>query len=241
MTSVHSPLHFLAQVACDTVHPPTSPPCSPSPPPAPSSPADSWQSSASSMDLHIPCTAPDHILQPPQMQPLRHSTSSNSSHTSSDVSSPSPTRRKTAKRHSPDHLSQIKFKQQMRARRQMLMERAMRIKSLDNSPVNDHQLLVLRMVYDQITMYPPESWMVLLAIVIRRAFKQVKNWFSNERQKNKEGRSIRTQTKEGDKVRLRPMALQQWCPEWSDAFFEEVIMIYDYKVLMDLRLVSNDS
>lgn len=127
----------------------------------------------------------------------------------------------------------------MRAKRQTLLEKATKIRSLDNSPVNDHQLLVLRMVYNEITMYPPESWMVLLAIVIRRAFKQVKNWFSNERQKNKEGRSIRSQTKEGDKVRLRPMALQQWCPEWSDAFFEEVIMIYDYKVLMDLR-VSND-
>ncbi|KAJ2932756.1 hypothetical protein H1R20_g4359, partial [Candolleomyces eurysporus] len=125
----------------------------------------------------------------------------------------------------------------MQARRRLFMERAMRIKSLDNSPVNDHQLHVLRMVYDQITMYPPESWMVLIAIVIRRAFKQVKNWFSNERQKNKEGKNVRTETKEGDKVRLRPLALQ--CPQWSDDFFEEVVMIYDYKVLMDLR--ANDS
>jgi hypothetical protein len=148
---------------------------------------------------------------------------------------------------------QAKYKQQMQAKRRLFMERAMRIKSLDNSPVNDHQLHVLRMVYDQITMYPPESWMVLIAIVIRRfvlslsppprrlplprAFKQVKNWFSNERQKNKEGKCVRTETQEGDKVRLRPLALQ--CPQWSDAFFEEVVMIYDYKVLMDLR--ANDS
>ncbi|TFK30811.1 hypothetical protein FA15DRAFT_662866 [Coprinopsis marcescibilis] len=242
MTSAqHTPLHFLAQVACDAVEsdPPSSPEHSPRIPQQ-RSPSFSWQSSDASLDLHIPCSAvsPSPILRDSLLQPLRHSSSSNSSDTSS--SSSSPTRRKTAKKSSPDHLFQIKFKQQMRVRRQNLMEKAMRIKSLDNSPVNDHQLLVLRMVYDQITMYPPESWMVLLAIVIRRAFKQVKNWFSNERQKNKEGRSIRTQTKEGDKVRLRPMALQTWCPEWSDAFFEEVIMIYDYKVLMDLR-VSNDS
>jgi hypothetical protein len=136
-------------------------------------------------------------------------------------------------------MRQIKLKQQMRARRQRYMDHALRIKSLDNSPVNDHQLYVLRMVYDEITMYPPESWMVLIAIVIRRAFKQVKNWFSNERQKNKEGKSMRSETVEGDKVRLRPLALQQCCPQWSDAFFEEVIMIYDYKVLTHLR--ANES
>lgn len=48
------------------------------------------------------------------------------------------------------------------------MERALRIKSLENSPVNDRQLHVLRMVYDEITMYPSEAWMVLIAIVINR-------------------------------------------------------------------------
>lgn len=226
MTSAHSPLHFLAQVACDVVSPFNDDDDGSSA----GSPSES--SGLSSIDIHISSPRNSSI------GPLRHA---NVCHFPSDISSssPSPPRRKTAKRPNPDHLLQIKYKQQMRAKRQSLLDKATKIRSLDNSPVNDHQLLVLRMVYNEITMYPPESWMVLLAIVIRRAFKQVKNWFSNERQKNKEGRSIRSQTKEGDKVRLRPMALQHWCPEWSDAFFEEVIMIYDYKVLMDLR-VSND-
>ncbi|RXW14475.1 hypothetical protein EST38_g11379, partial [Candolleomyces aberdarensis] len=184
------------------------------------------------VNLVLDCTAssPDPDSPP---QPLRHSTPSY--HLSPAAVSPS--RRRASKKHSPVAALQAKYKQQMQARRRLFMERAMRIKSLDNSPVNDHQLHVLRMVYDQITMYPPESWMVLIAIVIRRAFKQVKNWFSNERQKNKEGKNVRTETKEGDKVRLRPLALQS--PQWSDDFFEEVVMIYDYKVLMDLR--ANDS
>ncbi|KAF8973563.1 hypothetical protein BDZ97DRAFT_1751594 [Flammula alnicola] len=90
---------------------------------------------------------------------------------------------------------------QMKTRRKELLEKAIKIKSLDNSPVNERQLLVLRMVYDEITMYPCESWMVLIAIVINRAYKQVKNWFSNERQKNRVGESIPVETEDGDKVR----------------------------------------
>jgi len=85
------------------------------------------------------------------------------------------------------------------------------------------------MIYDEITMYPCESWVVLVAIVIHRAYKQVKNWFSNERQKNRYGDSIPTETEEGDKVRLRPSALAMHA-EWSDAFFEEVVMIHNYRV-----------
>jgi hypothetical protein len=57
---------------------------------------------------------------------------------------------------------------QMKMKRNELLEKATKIKSLDNSPVNERQLLVLRMVYDEITMYPCESWMVILAIVIQR-------------------------------------------------------------------------
>jgi hypothetical protein len=57
---------------------------------------------------------------------------------------------------------------QMKMQRKELLEKATKIKSLDNSPVNERQLLVLRMVYDEITMYPCESWMVIIAIVIQR-------------------------------------------------------------------------
>jgi len=114
------------------------------------------------------------------------------------------------------------------------MERALRIKSLENSPVNDRQLHVLRMVYDEITMYPSEAWMVLIAIVINRAFKQVKNWFSNERQKQKVGEVVSVRTDTGEKLRLRAQALQL-CQDWSDSFFEEVIMVHHFKVLRRLR------
>jgi len=122
----------------------------------------------------------------------------------------------------------------MKTRRKELLEKAIKIKSLDNSPVNERQLLVLRMVYDEITMYPCESWMVLIAIIINRAYKQVKNWFSNERQKNRAGDSIPVETEDGDKVRLRTSALST-CQDWSDSFFEEVVMIYNYRVQRNSR------
>jgi hypothetical protein len=62
----------------------------------------------------------------------------------------------------------IKTRVQMRARRKELLDKAKKIKSLENSPVNERQLSVLRMIYDEITMYPCESWMVLVAIIIHR-------------------------------------------------------------------------
>ena len=61
------------------------------------------------------------------------------------------------------------------------------------------------------------------------AYKQVKNWFSNERQKNRSGESVPLETEDGDKVRLRASALET-CQEWSDSFFEEVVMIYNYRI-----------
>lgn len=60
------------------------------------------------------------------------------------------------------------IKGELRARQKENLARAMRIKSLENSPVNDRQLRVLRMVYDEITMYPSEPWMALLAIALHR-------------------------------------------------------------------------
>jgi len=94
--------------------------------------------------------------------------------------------------------------------------------------VNEQQLIVLRMVYDEITMYPSEHWMAVIAVAIRRSFKQVKNWFSNERQKNKYGEVVTTRTDIGDRIRLRPIALEL-CEEWSDELFEETVLIYNFK------------
>jgi hypothetical protein len=128
----------------------------------------------------------------------------------------------------------IKAKEETLARRRERLERATKIRSLDNSPVNDEQLTVLRMVYDEITMYPSESWMVLIAIIIRRSFKQVKNWFSNERQKNRSGEMISAYTEEGDKMRLRASAYK-FSQHWSDSLLEEVAMVYHFLVTQTLR------
>lgn len=165
-----SPLHVLARVACDNVvhHSPIS---SPSPGPddcSVGSSSRSWRCSSVSIsdvpNFHHLCFRDDDSPSPDSPpQPLRHSKAANHA----GPSTPSP-RRKTSKKHSPHAMAQITYKQKARVRRDECMGRAMRIKSLDNSPVNDHQLHVLRMVYDQITMYPPESWMVIIAIVIRR-------------------------------------------------------------------------
>ncbi|KAF8898914.1 hypothetical protein BD779DRAFT_47089 [Infundibulicybe gibba] len=131
-----------------------------------------------------------------------------------------------------NHLSS---KLAMQAKRKQLMDKAVRIQTVDNSPANEQQLLVLRMVYDEITMYPSEAWMVLIAIVIRRAFKQVKNWFSNERQKHPGGLSISARTELGEKIRLRPIAYQTTPDQWSDNFFENVIMVYNYRTICMMR------
>jgi len=125
----------------------------------------------------------------------------------------------------------------MKRKRQELYDRAIKIKSLDNSPVNERQLLVLRMIYDEITMYPSESWMVLIAIVINRSFKQVKNWFSNERQKNRNGESTQFETEDGDKIRLRVPILET-CQEWSDAFLMEVLMIHNFRIVCQSRTME---
>lgn len=97
---------------------------------------------------------------------LRHSTSSN--RPPADPNFVQFIRHKSGKKAQRTTDSQLKNRMQMKKRRKELLEKAMGIKSLDNSPVNERQLLVLRMVYDEITMYPCESWMVLIAIIIHR-------------------------------------------------------------------------
>jgi len=176
-----SPLHVLASVACDTVAPSQHTSSSPGPYDSDAyPPPNSWRSSCPPQDAlslqlgySSPVSDPDS---PPQ--PLRQSNAPNQL-PGAKRRATSPARRKTNKKHSSDAMIQLKHKHAIRARRQLLMERAMRIKSLDNSPVNDHQLRVLRMVYDQITMYPPESWMVLIAIVIRRCVSFTYHFFQS--------------------------------------------------------------
>jgi hypothetical protein len=178
-TKKPGPLHFLAYVALDTERHPYDSNVSPEPPgqgmqnaagPSYETPPYTISSSPtqSVSSLHISCgRSPSDAGSEPR--PLLRSTSSNSSQRaeSTPVQSKHPmrTRRKCHARESPLH---IKAKEETLARRRERLERATKIRSLDNSPVNDEQLTVLRMVYDEITMYPSESWMVLIAIIIRR-------------------------------------------------------------------------
>ena len=245
-TSQQGPLHFLAHVICalDTS-------CAPSPsssPDPPSCPAPSFQGVAS---LHIPCkNAEAESDTDSDKRPLKRSNSSNRT-SLVDAHFVPFIRHKLGGRTRKSAEINLKSRMQMKVKRQELLQKATKIKSLDNSPANEHQLLVLRMVFDEITMYPCESWMVLIAIIIRRsvpflfsafkinsscansnfsAYKQVKNWFSNERQKNRSGESATFETADGDRVRLRTSALST-CQEWSDSFIEEVLMIYNFRLL----------
>lgn len=230
--TIQTPLHLLAHVALDlpekyngagTPLQDFSQQTGPATYPIPPSPTQS---------LHIPCGYPAFTYDDPR--PLRRSSTSNSLHADSSSSSSSHVVRISKKRTRKTTRPLQTAKADLKARRRECMERALRIKSLENSPVNDRQLHVLRMVYDEITMYPSEAWMVLIAIVINRAFKQVKNWFSNERQKQKVGEVVSIRTDTGEKLRLRAQALQL-CQDWSDSFFEEVIMVHHFKVLRCIR------
>jgi len=217
------------------------------------SPEASYREISSDGHLHIPCSSPESKVPPPtRIIPLKQSSSSNTGSPLIANQIPTFIRHKPGRRSRKTTDSSMKMRLEMKKKRRELLERANKIKSLDNSPVNERQLNVLRMVYDEITMYPPESWMVLIAIVINRcalsqlkpspsadtvsrSFKQVKNWFSNERQKNRSGDSIPFETDDGDKVRLRA-DLVPVCQEWSDAFFHEILMIHNFRLLCESRL-----
>jgi hypothetical protein len=91
------------------------------------------------------------------------------------------------------------------------------------------------MVYDEITKYPKDSWVAIIAVIIHRSFAQVKHWFSNERQKNKSGDTVDCFNDLGEKIRVRPMVLHE---QWTDEFFESVVMIYNFKSHRSLHWVE---
>jgi hypothetical protein len=49
-----------------------------------------------------------------------------------------------------------------------VIDEAMRIKSVNNSPVNPTQLRLLQAVFYKITKFPSEYWIAVIAILIRR-------------------------------------------------------------------------
>ncbi|KAF4605053.1 hypothetical protein EYR40_003836 [Pleurotus pulmonarius] len=179
--------------------------------------------------LHISCDP--YATSPSPPKPFKRSVASNSL---------ASTRSKTRTRGHAKAKDLAALSLEKKIKQQEVKERASKIRTVENSPVNQQQLLVLRMVYDQITMYPSETWMAIIAVTIRRALKQVKNWFSNERQKHngkKDEDIVRMVSGEGERLRLRSVAVD-YCKaeEWTDAFFEEVVMIHHLKVSTLLRL-----
>lgn len=120
----------------------------------------------------------------------------------------------------------------------------------------------MQMVYDEITPYPDEAWVSQLGIIINREYHQVKNWFSNQRQKD--ARDSRQQSPslaatnaleaslckincDGREMRIRVSALD-YCSAgaWSDGFFDEVVMIHNFRLLAkhsqdEARAALNDS
>jgi hypothetical protein len=167
-----SPLHFLANVVSSIESATFSPSSVRS-----SSPSSSTRSLSSAptstflhdvASLHIPCITPETPRDSRHTRALTHSNYSN------DMPQPDPSfvpfiRHKSGRRTRKTTELHLKGRMQMKTRRKELLDKAIKIKSLDNSPVNERQLLVLRMVYEEITMYPCESWMVLIAIIINRS------------------------------------------------------------------------
>ena len=168
------PLHFLAHVICAMDSTSTS------------SRNSTPMSSSSSLDLscchvpsssrtpfqgvaslHIPCKKTEAISDI-EKRPLKRSNSSNQISLVDTHFVPFIRHKLGGKTRKSAEVN-LKSRMQMKVKRQELLQKATKIKSLDNSPANEHQLLVLRMVFDEITMYPCESWMVLIAIIIRRS------------------------------------------------------------------------
>jgi len=186
---------------------------------------------------------PKHSVSSRTPPPAEESISSASASSSSSSSSSSGTYGRTTRSSSKKKTTrtsrgqsgiELNKKAELRQKRRNMLEKAKKINSLDNSPANDRQLHVLRMVYEEITMYPSEPWIAILAIIIHRSFKQVKNWFSNERQKRGTGEESTVISSTGDKYRVRPISFTN-CQDWSDEWFEEVVMIHHYRVLCNSR------
>ncbi|KAG8219671.1 hypothetical protein J3R82DRAFT_626 [Butyriboletus roseoflavus] len=144
-----------------------------------------------------------------------------------------------------------------------LKSRALEIPSTGKTPATVRQRMVMQMVYDEITPYPDEAWVSQLSIIIQRylspsppaqstsyrlsrEYHQVKNWFSNQRQKDaRDSRqspqpsassniesSLCKITCDGRDMRIRTSALDVCAAdEWSDAFFDEVVMIHNFRLL----------
>ncbi|KAF7310769.1 Homeobox domain-containing protein [Mycena chlorophos] len=108
-------------------------------------------------------------------------------------------------------------------------KQAAQISALSNSPVDSRQQRLLRIVYDTLTIYPPKSWQNIMAIRLARTPEQIRNWFSNTRQKNR-GDALKNHIEVGqERIRLRPSALAL-SEAWSDEVFEQIFLACSYLV-----------
>ncbi|KIJ68209.1 hypothetical protein HYDPIDRAFT_24508 [Hydnomerulius pinastri MD-312] len=169
--------------------------------------------------------------------------------------------RKKVQKQSGSHAAP-KAQSERESRVRELKSRALAIPSTGKTPATVRQRMVMQMVYDEITPYPDESWVSQIGIIIHREYHQVKNWFSNQRQKD--ARDSRQQspqpatpttlettlckiTCDGRDMRIRVSALDSCgADEWSDAFFDEVVMIHNFRLLAkhsqdEARAALNDS
>ncbi|KAF8560213.1 hypothetical protein OG21DRAFT_1502547 [Imleria badia] len=153
--------------------------------------------------------------------------------------------RKRVQKHAGSHATP-KPHSERDARVRELKSRALAIPSTGKTPASVRQRMVMQMVYDEITSYPDEAWVSQLGIIIQREYHQVKNWFSNQRQKDaRDSRqspqpsassnlesSLCKITCDGRDMRIRTSALDVCAADdWSDAFFDEVVMIHNFRLL----------
>ena len=170
--------------------------------------------------------------------------------------------RKRVQKHSSSHATPNPHSERD-ARVRELKNRALAIPSTGKTPATVRQRMVMQMVYDEITPYPDEAWVSQLGIIVQRylfpslscqspshrpsrEYHQVKNWFSNQRQKDaRDSRqspqpsassnlesSLCKITCDGRDMRIRTSALDVCvADEWSDTFFDEVVMIHNFRLL----------
>jgi hypothetical protein len=84
------------------------------------------------------------------------------------LSSPSPKKRSVQRLNRPETRAKMEARAKMRSRREILAEKASKMNTVMNSPVNEFQYVILRMVFDKFTPYPPEAYMNIIGVMIGR-------------------------------------------------------------------------
>jgi len=134
-----------------------------------------------------------------------------------------------------------------------LKARALRVPCASNVPASTQQRMLMRTVFDDITPYPDDAWMSHMAILTKRNYKQVKNWFSNQRQKEAkpeaENRGARLSlgsdctiedslvdiSCDGRTLRVRNTSAECLSEEgWTDDDFVQVLMVMNFKIVCEL-------